>query len=393
MDLNQSARDFLCVSVPTLMILRDHSRLLFGHISFCARVPVLGLCHLTPDDPAATDFSPEADSTSAESLATAIPESTASMALVCRPPTSVTSEQMAQLQAMALSLGYVVTPINKWAKAIAHTIASGLRTREGEFIYQSAALRMPEVPREAVLQILPPPTTSSDSELLWSFDSASEVAHAMNDLLPLSGMQTAGASRAIQRASEPVIRVVATMMGGLEIRHLTASGGSETLSINFMYVLMGEMGDLHPPKDSKRREIALPAEELTELRQIVLTDVLTLAQAGAQLSPGWWRQLGEESRARVAEAHLTNLEAMRAAAAPGERIPTRDTYVVARILGLKRRGWLRVEWEGYHPSWEEWRMEGEVGAPVVTWEPRRKMVRTDAYKAWEAATEAEAEQQ
>eukprot|EP00966_Prymnesium_polylepis_P050559 1170198-Prymnesium_polylepis.1 len=55
---------------------------------------------------------------------------------------------------------------------------------------------------------------------------------------------------------------------------------------------MDELGELHPPKDPDRRQILLPPEEVTEIRQIVLTDVMRLADAGASLSPGWFRQLG-----------------------------------------------------------------------------------------------------
>ena len=57
---------------------------------------------------------------------------------------------------------------------------------------------------------------------------------------------------------------------------------------------------------------------------------------------------------------------------------------------MKRRGWLRVAWEGYHPSWEAWRKEGEPGVPpVITWEPRRKVKKTEAYEQWEAAQSEE----
>ena len=124
----------------------------------------------------------------------------------------------------------------------------------------------------------------------------------------------------------------------------------------------------------------------TELRQLALADATELGRAGAQLSPGWWRQLGEEQHVLVAEAHLANLEAMHAEAAaagpdaPKKRILSRDSYNVEAVLGLKRRGWLRVAWEGYHPSWETWRKEGEVGvAPVITWERRKSLLKTEAY--------------
>ena len=125
-------------------------------------------------------------------------------------------------------MGCVVTPISRWARAIAHAIATGLRTREGEFIYQSAAIRMPDIPRQTVEQIFQwAPTSSSPAEIAWACASASDASLRSADLLPLSNLQTAGATRAIQRDSEPVIRVLATMMGGVQIRHIQprAAGG------------------------------------------------------------------------------------------------------------------------------------------------------------------------
>ena len=54
---------------------------------------------------------------------------------------------------MALSMGCVLASISKWQRVIGHAIATGLRTRKGEFIHQSAAIRVPEIPREAVEHI------------------------------------------------------------------------------------------------------------------------------------------------------------------------------------------------------------------------------------------------
>ena len=51
---------------------------------------------------------------------------------------------------------------------------------------------------------------------------------------------------------------------------------------------------------------------------------------------------------------------------------------------LRRLLLLKVRWEGYHPSWEVFRQEGEGkrGDPVLTWEPEAEMLHTDAYKEW-----------
>jgi hypothetical protein len=47
--------------------------------------------------------------------------------------------------------------------------------------------------------------------------------------------------------------------------------------------------------------------------------------------------------------------------------------------------WLLVKWAGYQPDWEKYRIRGAVGSPVETWEPLRKVARTQALKDWDAA--------
>mmetsp|Transcript_18511 Transcript_18511/g.46384 ORF Transcript_18511/g.46384 Transcript_18511/m.46384 type:complete len:224 (+) Transcript_18511:23-694(+) len=128
---------------------------------------------------------------------------------------AVVPTSLEELRRLALQMGCVLEPISKWARTVAHSVATALRTREGDFIYQSAALRIVEMPRDAAVAIFPTPKRSSPQEMCWELTSASETAAFFQNLLPLSGMQTAGATRAIQRPSEPVIRVMATMMGGI----------------------------------------------------------------------------------------------------------------------------------------------------------------------------------
>ena len=44
----------------------------------------------------------------------------------------------------------------------------------------------------------------------------------------------------------------------------------------------------------------------------------------------------------------------------------------------------KVKWQGYEPEWEVYRTEGEVGTPIVTWEPKANLEATIALKAWKA---------
>ena len=49
----------------------------------------------------------------------------------------------------------------------------------------------------------------------------------------------------------------------------------------------------------------------------------------------------------------------------------------------RARVWYLVKWLGYEPEWEEWRISGELGEPVTTWEPRINMLGTEALETWE----------
>ena len=49
------------------------------------------------------------------------------------------------------------------------------------------------------------------------------------------------------------------------------------------------------------------------------------------------------------------------------------------------RAWYKVRWAGYHATWEQWRIEGEVGSPIVTWEPYRTVRCTEALQEWTTA--------
>ena len=42
-----------------------------------------------------------------------------------------------------------------------------------------------------------------------------------------------------------------------------------------------------------------------------------------------------------------------------------------------------VRWEGYHHSWEQWRIRGLVGTALETWEPRRNVLHSLAREMWE----------
>ena len=153
--------------------------------------------------------------------------------------------------------------------------------------------------------------------------------------------------------------------------------GVERLYVNLMYVLSDEDGELHPPKDPMRNEIALSPTEVSEIRAQVATDAARMGEMGLELSPGWWRQLGNEEAAMMAEALLVNV-AGHLLPDEGKRRQAADSYEIHSIVEERGR-WALVRWAGYHPSWEAWRISGAAGSPVETWEEVRKLKRTTAW--------------
>jgi hypothetical protein len=150
--------------------------------------------------------------------------------------------------------------------------------------------------------------------------------------------------------------------------------------INFTFALVDENGELHPPKDENRIEIALTPQEVHEIRAQVLSDALAFSAMDLPLSAAWLRQLGDETKALTTEAMLHNLVTA-PMPAPGMRKRRADTYEIEAIVE-EQRGWYLVRWAGYHPSWEAWRTSGVVGSPVETWEQRRVLKNTEALRAW-----------
>ena len=162
--------------------------------------------------------------------------------------------------------------------------------------------------------------------------------------------------------------------------------GVERLYTNFQYSLSDETGELHLPKDNNCIEIAFSEADLHEIRAQVATDAaLHLGMMGLPLSAKWWHQVGNEEEALMAEALVQNL-LTQPPVVKGKR----------RLAGegpLQRRDGAQGQLDGqlgacavgglkYHPSREAWRIHGEEGTPVETWEPKSFVQRTAAWRAW-----------
>ena len=101
------------------------------------------------------------------------------------------------------------------------------------------------------------------------------------------------------------------------------------------------------------------------------------------MSPKFLRQIGldamaEEAEARAAQLAIQKAVKRRKLSQAGIKRMLKQTYEIESILEERpstgRAGaWYRVQWAGYESSWEAWRVEGEVGSPIVTWEPLCKI--------------------
>ena len=297
---------------------------------------------------------------------------------------------MDQMMAYGRKLGMVLASVSSLEIALAMGMTRRMRPRSAMQVYQSVAFSLPNFPRQAALDIFPRSqlvTKKEAATLTWKFVSISEVSGFFDRVLQLSGRHCSGMSMGLKTASESVIRVIAFILPTVEISYLPRQG-IDTLYVNFLYVLLDEDGEMHPPKDSERREIDISGWE-QGVRQQALVDLSAMADAQAPLSPGFLRQLGREKKALETEALMLNEPptppSSVGAAKKRPRLEARSRHVfeVEEIV-MERASKVLVRWAGYQPSWEAWRIHGEVGTQLETWEPSKNMQDTVAMHAWRA---------
>lgn len=301
------------------------------------------------------------------------------------------------MHSVALALSHVCIPLEKLQRALGHAIATRMRAREGKFIWQTGNGHVENFPRAAADQLLAEEYVIGTSTALvkrWSATTMPAVVQMARPLIETSDFYSAGATRALLTPSERVIRVVATLIPMLNLKWWRGN-----LYYTFQYVLADEMGDLHSPKDENGIEIALSGALEVALRQQILADLNMMHNRGAPLGAGFLRQLGHISEALVLEAKLTKQNATPVTSClsklPGGGVKKRraslnaTTWEIACIHEEKAatramEASFLVEWSGYHPSWEAWRISGNVGEPISTWEPWSTVKNTEALQQWQA---------
>lgn len=255
-------------------------------------------------------------------------------------------------------------------------------------VYQTASFSISTISRQAAMHLF-----SHVPELLveqapkhvrWVATTVKEVRNLAGPLMAESGYACAGATRALKTKSERWTRVVAHIIPQIAISHLTSRN---QLQVDFHYVLFDEAGEIHPPKDEMRNEMLLSPVVVSEARVQIRADLLEMVEKKiARLSPAFLRQLGLEEQAMALEAESSQINLQRLQQARASRVPKWDVSHIVEERGAGHRREYLVEWAGYHPSWEAWRMNGPggaVGSPLQTWEPAQALRGTEALLIWQ----------
>lgn len=302
------------------------------------------------------------------------------------------------LFALARQCGYVLKPTESYKMELSLALCRTMINRGGQFVYQAAALSMPfqKEAAELIFRMDALIVDRTDSYITWRATNVLELRGLLGDILPMCKMNGMGISRALKTASERASRVVATLAPPMEISWVKSELGLEKIFLNIQYVLFTEAGDIHWPKSTDRAEISFSEEEEKDLRVAVLQDVNMLSTGTCPLAPRFWRQLGQEDKAQEMEQLLAQSQV--AASRQKKTTPTPPPpreFPIAEILEERRaagkaKSWFLVRWEGYEEDWENWRIHGEVGSAVETWEPLCNVRKTQAYLRWQEAAEQEA---
>lgn len=269
-------------------------------------------------------------------------------------------------------------------------IIKRMAPRRGENVYQVASFSTPILSASGMHTLLGSGTKRDECGVEWTLESFTTMQETLSPLLSkFSDQPIYGFSKPLKTKSEKRVRVIATLIPTVELYVQEDKMEMDTFHINMMYVLIDQDGEIHPPKDSERREMKIESSLLVELKQQAASDLKLMAARGLPLSPAFYRQIGMEEAATLAEQEdaAVELAAQKIAQERVVKRATKQRFEVEEILEEraatgKARTWYRVRWQGYHPSWEAWRIEGSPGDPLVTWEPEAHVIGTEAMRRW-----------
>ena len=120
-------------------------------------------------------------------------------------PEPTYEEKLATMRSLALELGFSTSPMARWQAELGLSIATRLKNRDGQHIYQSVAYSIPGFPRDATLWMLPEELLVDQSldrwetaTLTWRLQTVQQLTSALHPiLLQAKGHWTAGCSRAL----------------------------------------------------------------------------------------------------------------------------------------------------------------------------------------------------
>ena len=208
------------------------------------------------------------------------------------------TEALVELRASAAALGQVCFSLHKMRKQLGTAIARRMMQRKGGFIYQSVAFSIDNFPLQAAEEIFPSRLVihTDNSCTTWSAGSQTEVLEMVGSLLCESQYACVDAARALKTESQRVVRVISQILPGAEISWVSDSD-MERLYVNFHYVLAEENGEVYPPKDKNRREMLIESENMTALRQALMSAIMKSTRrairwhrASCARWEGWTRQ-------------------------------------------------------------------------------------------------------
>ena len=127
-----------------------------------------------------------------------------------------------------------------------------------------------------------------------------------------------------------------------EISYTANKGRVDKTSINFMYVLTDEDGEMHKPKYANRVEMEMSQSVESSIREQMLSDALMMESQGYPMSAGWLRSMGEMDKASWVESLQKNMlaSASSSAAQPGQKKKRKseEYFDVEMILQERGRG-------------------------------------------------------
>ena len=299
----------------------------------------------------------------------------------------------------AKQLGVTLVWDKDMEMSIARALLCKMTNRVGWSIFQTVAVQCNNVPHNLWDRLLPARciTTDSQSSTTWNLNRLEDLTESLGRLpLAESGYNCKGLSRALRTESETCCRVIATMMPMFEVS-ATRSNHQVKSFINGQFVLTDHLLCTHWPKDEDRREIIVHPLLRLAMEKKIREDLNSMADEPGvfHLSDHFYMSLDRDKPPPPPSPAPKPSKGISTPKVPkplktclASKMHPLGGYIVREEVTAGRAGkWYLVRWRGYNPLWEPWRIHGEVGSPVETWEPRCNLSRSDELENWECRSE------